>query len=346
MTPPETAAAFALTGASGFVGAAVARALRASGHSVHALVRRPEAVGELVAIGATPVAGDLERPATLAGLIPADSVVIHAAAKVDLQGRWRDYERVTIAGTRHVLEAARRARARRFVYLSSGAVYSPPCPPGGYCADRTPAAPASYNPYGRAKLAAEQAVCESCAAWGMEFVVLRLGFLYGPGNDALHRTLARRLVRRKVRLIGGGENPLATLHIDDAVAAILAAATHPAAAGRTYDVASNERVTQRDLLCGLADALGAPLPWRAISLRHAMRVAGWLERIGGWLGRCPAINRASVELFGSSQRMDCSAIRDELGWRPRVRFADGLARLREALNRGESRGASPAGAVR
>jgi nucleoside-diphosphate-sugar epimerase len=319
-----------VTGASGFFGSALVRALLERGDAVRALVRRPEAAAELRAAGAETVLGDLTAPGGCDGLVSAGDVVIHTAARVDMSGRWKDFRRTTVEGTRNLLAAALPRGPRRFVYISSGAVYAPTVDPGGFCAERTPARPPRYNFYGRAKLVAESLVRAECERVDCPWTIVRLGFLYGAGNRALLQHLAPLARRNKLFIVGNGENRIATLYVDDAVRATLLAATHPQAAGKIYDVASAEPVTQREFLDATTWILGLPRTRRRIS-RGAAFVGAWLiEQWSHWANRQPHISRAAVALMSTDQFVDTSRIRREVGWRPEVSFAEGTRRMRES----------------
>ena len=316
-----------VTGASGFLGRALVAALIERGVEVWALVRRTDAAAELARAGANVHRGDLRDRASLAGLVREDDVVFHAAARVDMRGAWRDFERTTVLGTRNLLDAALPARPRRFTYISSGAVYGTASDSAGCCADRTAAQPAAHNFYGRAKLLAEAEVRESCVAARCEWSIARLGFLYGEGNRALLQHLGPLLAKRRVILIGKGHNRFATLHVGDAVEAVLLCGAHRRAAGRTYDVAADEVVTQKQFLEATADALGLPRPWRNVRVGLARPIARVVESACRLVGRQPPFTRAMVDLMGTDQVIDAHAIRTELNWRPRVDFSTGMRRM-------------------
>ena len=351
---------YAITGANGFLGSALVAELLRGGKSVRALVRRPEAAAELNALaGETPAPplreqvrteatsdapssgrppsehgasleihrGDLTDARSLRGFVRDGDIVIHCAARVDMSGRWRDFERVNIGGTENVLAAALAVRPRRFVYISSGAVYGT-IDPGGVCADRTPAEPLRYNLYGRSKLAGEQCVQAGCQRAGVPWTVLRLGFIYGAGNRALLQHVEPLLRKGKMILLGSGENRIATLEISDAAAAVLLAATRTTAAGRVYDVASDEAVTQRHFFEATADALGLPHPTRTIRPAAAWWIARVAELLARMVGRSAPLTRAMVDLMSADQLVDAGAIRSELGWSPRVDFDTGMRRMR------------------
>jgi nucleoside-diphosphate-sugar epimerase len=320
----------AVTGGTGFVGQALVRLCAADGHAVRVLVRQPHLDATIRSMGAEPVRGDLAIPGACDDFVRPGDVVCHLAARVDLTGRWADYYNTTVEGTRRLLAAALPRRPARFVYVSSGGVYSPKHKRGSMSAERTPAAPASYNHYGRAKLEAENLVRAECERTGCEWSILRLGFLlYGPCNGPLLRHLALLGERQRAYVIGNGQNRISTLYVDDAARAVILAGTHPAAAGKIYDVASAECVTQQELLGAMADVLGLPRPGRHVN-RRAARFAATMAELAAWaLGRQAAFTRGMVDLMSATLVLDASRIRRELGWQPEVTFAEGMERMRE-----------------
>jgi nucleoside-diphosphate-sugar epimerase len=319
----------AVTGATGFLGMALVRVLLRRGYRVRALVRRPEAARQMRALGVEPVLGDLTEPNGCAELVAEGDAVFHAAARVDLSGCWEKFQRVTIDGTRHLLDAALPHRPRRFVYISSGAVYTPVVAPDGFCADRTPTRPAAYDFYGRAKLAAERLVRAECERSGCPWTILRLGFLFGAGNRALLNHLIPLAKLNRLFIIGPGNNRIATLYVDDAARATVLAGTQPAGEYKIYDVASDEPVTQRQFVDAMTDALDLPRTNRRIRKGVALLSAWLIEQLARWTGREAHISRAMVTLMSTDQVVDTRRIRSELGWRPEVSFAEGMRRTRK-----------------
>lgn len=316
----------AVTGGTGFLGRALLRLLRPQAGQVRALVRRAEDEPLVRASGALPVRGDLTVSGGCDGLVRPGDVVFHAAARVDLTGRWSEFERTTVGGTRRLLEAALPSRPARFVYVSSAAVYSPAYTSGSLSVERTPTKPAAHNFYGRAKLSAETLVRSECDRANCPWTILRLGFLYGPGNRALLRHFVPLLERRRLFVVGSGRNRIATLYVDDAARAVLLAGTHPVASGKIYDVASDERVTQQEYIQATADALDLPRPGRRVPRIAAYVAAGLAELAARLGGGEPPFTRAMVVLMSVDQVLDASRLRSELGWRPEVSFEDGMRR--------------------
>lgn len=317
---------YAITGGSGFFGQALIRALVARGVHVRGLVRRRPAADCLRALGAEPVFGDLTRAGVGQGLVEPGDTVIHAAARVELTGRWERFYQTTIAGTRRLLASVLPQRPARLVYISSEAVYAPDADDGKLAADRTPTRPKIYNYYGRAKLAAERLVRQACEQAGCPWTILRLGVLYGPRNVAFCRHFRFIAQNGKLFIVGDGANRIATLYIEDAVRAAIAASS-PRAADRIYDVASDETVTQRRFVSAHCDALDVPPPRGNIRSRLAMTAAWAVERTAQWFDRDVHISRAAVALMSADQVIDTSRIRDELNWQPRTTFADGMREM-------------------
>ncbi len=318
---------FAVTGGSGFFGRALLRCLAEQGQAVRALARSADAARRVEALGAEVHRGDLTDPASLRGFVRPGDLLIHAAAHVDLVGRWTLYRRGTVDATRNLLEAALPARPARVVYVSSAGVYGR-LDPRGLCAERNTPRPRRAELYGRAKLAAEALVQRYCTEAHVPWCIVRLGFLYGPHNETFERRLRIFKSAGSLAIVGHGDNRIATLYVDDAADAVILAATHAAAAGRIYDAASDERVTQADFMRAHCAALGLGTIDRHLPV--------WLGFIGGLAaelissltGQVPDINRAAVRLMAADQAVDAGRLRRELGWSPRFTFQEGMERVR------------------
>lgn len=308
-----------LTGATGFVGRALLRVALGRGARIRALVRRPADARAIAGPDVTTHVGDLTRPESLADLVRAGDTVIHAAARVEMNAAWPAHQRHTIDATLHLLDAAAPARPARFVYISSAAVYGI-ANGGPICAERTAPRPTHDNRYGRAKLTAERLVRARCEAAGVPWTIVRLAFLYGPDNRAFASEMRVLKERRRLRIVGAGINRIATLHVDDAAEAIWIAATHPFAAGRIIDAASDECVTQLDFVGRQAEALGLGPVDRHIAPPLAYLAGGIAEVVMSAIGQTPAISRWLARLMSSDQVVDASALRS-LGWSPRRSFA-------------------------
>ena len=264
----------AVTGATGFVGRHLLRALRRRGWGATCLVRRREAEAELRADGWDVVAGNLDDEGALRDLVARTDIVFHVAGLT--AGNTRELTRVNVEGSERIARAAHRAAAARIVYVSSLAA-SGPSRPGQPLdeADR----PAPVSAYGKSKAHGEQMVMES----GVPFTIVRPPAVYGPFDRELLRVF-RWALKGTVPMIGDGGQQLSLVYAADLGEALVAAAERPATLNRIYHLAHREIVTQRELLKAIGGALGrrvnlVPLP--SALARIVLEVSGWAGRLTG-----------------------------------------------------------------
>ncbi|MFQ5423224.1 MAG: NAD-dependent epimerase/dehydratase family protein [Phycisphaerae bacterium] len=315
-----------VTGGTGFVGSHLIEHLHTGGDQVRALVRPGSNADFARSLGADVVTGDLDDRDSLDAACAGCDVVYHAAAKVEIVGREDDFQRTTVGGTERLVEAARTAGIRRFVYVSSCGIYHPRLLSSGRVIDEstpTPEPPRWFR-YGRAKFRAENVVRRGVRPPG-EWVIVRLGYLYGPRNRTMKTYLDVLFRNNIMMIIGDGCNEMALIDVGDAVRAIALAGRCPDAAGKVLIASGDERVTQRQYFDALADGFGVPRIKRSIPYRVAY-LFGWLGEYIAVGPRRSLVRRSAVVLTGLPQRLRCDNTRRLLGWKPQVRFADGIRR--------------------
>lgn len=171
-----------VTGASGFVGSHVARQLHEQGWTVHALARASSSLDELSDLPLQIHRGDVTDAASVRhSMPPALDAVFHVAASTNLWSRHNDEQaRINVAGTRHVVEAAIEAGARRFIHTSSFVTWGFP---EGKFDERTARSDAfDWINYVRTKHLSEQFVLDACRSGRIEAVVLNPANVLGPGD--------------------------------------------------------------------------------------------------------------------------------------------------------------------
>jgi nucleoside-diphosphate-sugar epimerase len=305
----------ATTGTTGFVGRQLAAALARAGFEVRCLARsRARAAG--LPTECRVVEGDLfDRPA-LTSLLSGAEVVIHAAGLVMARNE-AEFFTVNRDGTRTLALAAREAGVSRFVHVSSLAA-SGPASPTAPADENSP--PRPVTPYGRSKLAGEEAL----RAEGIPFTILRPPAVYGPGDRAFLRLF--RLARLGFApVLGDGQQILSLVHVADLVRALLTVATAAGVDGRLYHAAGPELVTQRDLVQAIGCAVGRSVRVLAIPAplaRGLLHLTGALAR----LARRPtqlAANRAG-EYLAPAWTCSSAALERDTGWRAQVPLERGL----------------------
>ncbi|MFP4145107.1 MAG: NAD-dependent epimerase/dehydratase family protein [Phycisphaeraceae bacterium] len=333
---------FALvTGATGFIGRELVETLAARGHRVRALARSRERAAGLP--GSVEVrVGDLAEPETLEGVAEGAEVVFHLGGATGGGGVERHLQ-VTAEGTRAMLAETCRAGVRRFVHVSSLAVYDLAGQRRGAVIDEQSPVPAPENAagaYARGKVEAERIVRDAAGRNGPEVTIVRAGLVYGPGRVVFEH-LGRPVGPVRVGF-GSGDQLLPLVSIRSVVDALLRAAEAPEAAGRTYVLVDPDPPTRRQYLDALGEILGerqraAYLPTLPVAL--ACEAMGRLRKLPG-LARLPATSGGKVRQRALSLRYDAERLERDTGWAPASRdFRDGLRRALEPRPRGH---ASPA----
>lgn len=235
-------------------------------------------------------------------------VVFHQAAQPGVRASWADgftdYAANNVLATQRLLEAvrdqhheARRSVLRRVVYASSSSVYGDALT----FPTREDALPRPHSPYGVTKLAAEHLCGVYARNWEIPTVSLRYFTVYGGGQRpdmALHRMIAAALGGPAFPLFGDGTQRRDFTHVDDIVAANLAAVDAALAPGEVINLAGGSDATVYDLLRLVSDQVGVEVPFA-----QQVAQAGDVRRTGG----------------------DITKARDLLGWWPRVGLYDGIA---------------------
>ncbi|MEW6320608.1 MAG: NAD(P)-dependent oxidoreductase [Acidobacteriota bacterium] len=256
-----------IAGAAGTLGRPLSRALVARGHAVVGLTRDAARVAPIEEAGARGAVGDVLDADGLRVLLQdaRPDVVVHALTALPPGGPARAEDlaatnRVRIDGTRHLIAAAVAAGARAVVAESFLAVYGP-ARVAEALSEEAPCAEAGDGPLRDAVLALrelERQLDEAAATPGLRTVALRFGSLYGPGVPAT-RALVAGLRAGTVAIVADADGVLPFVHLDDAVAALVAAVEHQSARG-AFNVVDDEPIGIPDFIRQGADALAARTP--------------------------------------------------------------------------------------
>ena len=304
-----------VTGASGFIGLHLARALAGEGRPVRALVRSDEAEAAVrQAAGSAEIArGDLGDADSLQRAAAGCDLVYHLAGTY--RGSPAELHSAHVAGTARVLRAME--PIARMVMVSSTSVYGWE---RDWPADHT-TPPRPTSAYGRAKLAAEQLVLARPEG---NTVVARPTITYGVGDT--HGMLARavRLLGRAPRRFpGSGENRIHLLHVDDLVRGLILLG-HKGEG--VFVLAGPEARPLRDILNLLAAGAGLPPPAFGLPAPVIRPLARGLEAAWSLTGRSgeAPISAHSVDVATRDRAYSSARAYEELGWAPIVSVEDGV----------------------
>lgn len=300
----------AVTGAGGFVGSALVRALINAGHSVRALLGPPQASFQVFPASVVEMTGQITEEQVMLTLAEGAEMLIHLAGPPSVAVSFEqptEYARIHILGTINVLRACYISRIPHLIYLSSAEVYGRP--------QRNPVGEDhpvfARSPYGACKIAAEQFIRAHALSYGLDVTIFRPFSVYGPGMSSLS------LIGSLVRQIACGDSisvqdlrPIRDYcYIDDVVNAIELTCAHAERGIRTFNIGSGQGFPVSDIAGMLVNTVG-----RKISIREC------------WSARRPGQSDI-LELVA-----DIRNIKTALNWNPSIALAEGLQRLAVSEN--------------
>ena len=308
----------AVLGGTGFIGAKVVEALLAAGRTVAVMARHPNPLPALyhdprVAV----LAGDVRSPDDVARAIGTARVVVNLAHGGGA-ANWDEARRGMVDSARVVAEACLAAGIERLVHVSSiAALY---CGDGGaVLTDEVQPDPQAHRraPYARAKAEAERLLLEMHRQRALPVVILRPGVVVGDGGQPFHTALGSYNNEQHCLGWNQGRNPLPFVLVGDVAGAVVAAATRPGLAGRSYNLVGEVALSARDYTTELARAMGRPLRFHP-----GVPPLLWSGEVGKWLvkratGRPAAfLSLRDLRSRGLTARFDIAAAKRDLDWRP------------------------------
>ena len=307
-----------VTGANGFIGKALCKALNLSGKSIRGFVRTLDPYMKPTEIEYLSV-GDISLKTNWKNQLNGCDCIVHCAGKAHLIHEKKDldiYRLANVEGTKHLAEQAAKSGVKRLVFLSSVKVN------GENTNGKTNSKiftnndlPAPKDAYSISKFEAEKILWNISTETGLEVVVVRLPLVYG--------TSAPANLKRLIKLISTGlplpfsliNNQRSLIGIDNLVDVILRCIDHPNAKNKTFLVSDDEDLSTPDLIKLIATKMGR-------SVRLFPDPIAWLKFFSFFIGRQSDIDR----LTGSLQ-VDIEYTKKILDWKPSVSVSEGIKRM-------------------
>jgi len=337
-----------VTGGTGFLGGRIVARLLAEGREVVVMARNPSPAWE--ARGVRFIRAALDDAVATRNACAGIETVFHVAARVGVWGRYADYFRPNVLGTRALLEGCRAHGVKRLIFTSTpSVVYN-----GRDLAGADESLPLTNNcpsPYPLTKAIAEREILAANSET-LRTIALRPHLIWGMGDPHLVPRILARARAGRLRIVGTGTNRVDMVHIENAVDAHLLAEAalvkdqamrgappfekkNGEVAGRAYFLTNGEPVVLWDWINNLLAALGEPRITKRISLGAASAVglaceAAW--RVLPLRGEPPMTRFVAAEL-AKDHWFDISAARRDLGYVPRVSMIEGTAELVAALKK-------------
>lgn len=320
-----------VTGGTGFLGRRIVDRLLAQGRPVAVLARHR--APDLEQRGVRFICAALDDAEAVRAACAGVDTVYHVAAKVGVWGRYDEFRRANVLGTRALLNGCQAHGVQRFVYTSTpSVVYN-----GGDFAGANETLPLtkdcpSFYPLTKAIAEAEVLAANSDT---LRTVALRPHLIWGVGDPHLIPRVVARARAGRLRVIGNGKNRVDMVHVENAADAHVRAesALEHGAAGKAYFITNDEPVVLWEWINHLLTSLGEKPVTKHLSLPAASRIGRVCETLWRLLplrGEPPMTRFVAAEL-AKDHWFDISAAKRDFGYKPRVSMAQGTAELIESM---------------
>jgi NADH dehydrogenase len=287
-----------VTGGTGFVGSHLIKGMRQEGLTVRAVVRSPEKAIGLRDLGVEVVPGDVSDRASLEKAVQGIERVVHLVGIIQ-EAPGATFQGVHVDGTRNLVEAARKAGVRHFLFQSALGTRAN-----------------AESRYHRTKWEAEELVRNN----SIPSTILRPSLIYGPGDQFTIRLSDMIRVSPILPIIGSGRSKVQPIFINDVVACILKAVTSDAYLNELYEIGGPEQLTYEEVTRAIAAALGVSRPALHLPLLFMRSMARVMETM---LPK-PPITTDQLIMLQEDTVCSMKDIRDAFGIDP-VPFQKGLS---------------------
>ena len=319
-----------VTGATGFLGTRLVRALTEGGVRVRVLARNTPSLDGMQRGGLVePYGCDLRDRDAVISACQGVETVFHLGALTAAWGPRGEFYGINVEGTKSLVMGCRIHGVRRLIYPSTPLVQFDGNPQVAVAED-APYAPKPLSHLAATKQEAEKVVL-AAAGETLSTIVLRLGPVSGPGDRRFLPPLLSLARAEKLPQIGNGRNRLELVYRDNAVRALLLASEKAEASG-VYNISGGEPVYLWSILGNWLGQAGAISELSVMTLQAALAKALAWETLAGVTGRAPTLTRSQVYQLAVTQTLDGTRAERDLGYAPVISQNEGIARVTHALS--------------
>jgi nucleoside-diphosphate-sugar epimerase len=240
-----------VTGATGFIGTHLVRALVADGREVRCLTRTPDNKQKIAQLGAEVFVGDLLNIDSLTAALKCVNTIYHLAGEV-YSWNVKDYVAVNVHGTQNLLECSLNNGIERFIHCSSIAAAGPNPDKNTLLTENLPCSP--ITPYGQSKLEAEKIVLHYYHTFKLPIVIIRPPTVYGPGQSDAITEFFRQVKKGRFYLIDDGQYLRSLCYISNLIDGFLLAEKKREAEGEIFYISDKEVYTFKEIALKIAEA--------------------------------------------------------------------------------------------
>ena len=312
-----------VTGATGFIGTHLVKALVEKGIDVRCLARKASNTKNIEVFNVEIFYGDLLDEQSLEKALEEIEVIYHLAGEV-FSSQKRRYYQVNLGGLNNLLAACLKNPVRKIIHFSSIASVGPNPTRKTPVSEVTACQP--IVPYGVSKLRGEYAIKHFSKEYGLPTVIIRPPVVYGPGVSKSSRVLTfLNLINKGLfRVVGDGENLISLCYIDNLIHGVLLAEAAKNAEGETYFIADERPYTINEIVEAIAREEGKKLPKNHLPIWVAEILSIGLMVPSKVFGFTSPLSRDTMKQLKYSWFADISKAKKDLGYKPIVNFKDGI----------------------
>ena len=323
-----------VTGATGFLGSHIVRALHASGKEVTVFVRDPDKgraifqdLGERIHFRK----GELTDLSSIDSALDGIDAVVHTAGHVREWDTYRNFEITNVEGTKNFLIVGHDKGIKQFIHISSLGVF------GDTDQDHISENNRyvlSSDYYSNSKIYAEIFVKNYCTENRLAFGIVRPGFIYGEGDNNFFPNLIRNLRGGKVKYIGVKDNFVNTVYVGNVAVLVDTMIGNADSFGKTYNIADPQDTTVCQIVERVSDHIGVPRPTKVIPKPVALGLATIFELAYRFfkIKSAPPISRKKLTFVGRSRSVNAEKAFELIGRKP-YSFEDGITRTLDSLEK-------------
>ncbi|MBY0123844.1 NAD(P)-dependent oxidoreductase [Bacillus sp. S/N-304-OC-R1] len=314
-----------VTGGTGFLGQKLALRLKNIGYDVTAIGRN-QAIGKgLKEQGVRFIPCSLEDRDSILALCQGQDFVFHSGALSSPWGKYEDFYKSNVIGTRNIIEGCKSANVKRLIHVSTPSLYF------HYderldVKESDPLPETFVNHYARTKHLAEQEIDQAFRD-GLPVVTIRPRAIFGPGDNAILPRLVKVCEKGMFPKIGNGSVEVDITYVENVVdALILCMNSGEHTLGQKYNITNGVRVNLYEMIEDVMSRLGKSFSYKSISFRKAFFIAKVLEYFSTVFlgGKEPILTRYTVSVLSKSQTLNIERAKKELGYEHRVSIEEGI----------------------
>jgi len=304
-----------ITGATGFIGRHLTGALSKT-HSIRCLVRKTSDISGLRNFTVEMAYGDLLLKDSLEPALDGIDLIYHLAGEVYSRHK-SDYYKGNVLATRNLLEACKEKGLKRIIFLSSIGVYKP-VTTKTLLTEESECEPITF--YGKTKLDAEEMVKKYNIPW----VIVRAPVIYGPRQPTvLNRFFVDAFDKRKIYIVGNGDNLRSLCFIDNLVEGLVLLANKADVDGKTYILSDNSPYTFNEIIVTASSVIEQKI--KIVRLPDILGDISWkIYNIMGSLFKLYFLELYAIKTMGLNLGCDITKAKEEIGYNPAVTLEFGI----------------------